>query len=117
MRWLLLLPVALLACGENPDDLPAVGTLERDRIELVAEAQEPIVERAVREGDRVEAGDLVLRQDDERLRAQVVQAESRRDLAAAAAGRAGARPARRADRRGARGSRVRRARSRRPSAS
>ena len=40
-----MLPVAaLLGCESNDSPLPAVGTLERDRIALVAEANEPIVE-------------------------------------------------------------------------
>jgi hypothetical protein len=33
-----LLP-ALFGCSSNGDGLPAVGTLERDRIEVVAEAR------------------------------------------------------------------------------
>jgi HlyD family secretion protein len=60
-----------------------VGTLERDRIELTAEAPEPIVERAVAEGAFVKAGDLVLRLDDQRLSALVAQSEHRRAAAAA----------------------------------
>ena len=52
----------------------ALGTLERERIELVAEAAEPIVEIAVREGDAVAAGALVARLDDTRLRAEAAAA-------------------------------------------
>jgi HlyD family secretion protein len=74
--------VAALACSEE-DSPQFVGTLERDRIELIAEASEPIVERPVAEGARVRAGDLVLRLDDQRLTAQVSQAEYRREAAAA----------------------------------
>ena len=70
------------ACSEHGE--PAfVGTLERDRIELTAEASDPIVQRVVSEGDFVKAGDLVLRLDDERLAALVAQAEHRRAAAAA----------------------------------
>jgi HlyD family secretion protein len=83
MRWLLLLPVALVACGENPGDLPSVGTLERDRIELVAEADEPLVERPVREGDHVEAGALLVRLDAGRVASQAARAQNLRDEAAA----------------------------------
>ena len=75
--------LALLACGRGNGLPPAVGTLERDRIELVAEAPEPIVERPVREGQLVEAGQLVVRLDAARLDAQVAQAESARGQAAA----------------------------------
>ncbi len=67
-----LLGVAL-GCGLDPDPV-IVGTLERDRVELVAEVSEPIVAIHVREGDRVAAGQLVLRFDDERARAQVARA-------------------------------------------
>ena len=51
-------------CDSTDSPLPAVGTLERDRIELIAEANEPIVEIAVTEGQVVEQGQLVLRLDD-----------------------------------------------------
>jgi HlyD family secretion protein len=72
-----------LACGGGDPGFRVVGTLERDRIELVAEEREPVVERAVREGDRVEAGQLVVRLDGTRLAAQVARARSARDRAAA----------------------------------
>src|SRR5262249_48995485 len=74
--------VAAVACSDDREP-SFVGTLERDRIELIAEASEPIVQRAVAEGDSVKAGDLVLRLDDERLAALVAQAEHRRAAAAA----------------------------------
>jgi len=58
------------------------GTLERDRLELVAESHERIVEIAVTEGDRVEPGALLLRQEAgamqprlDQARAAVVEAE------------------------------------------
>jgi HlyD family secretion protein len=79
------LALALLAgaCAEDPSQLPALGTLERDRIELVAEADEPLLEYAVREGDRVEAGALVVRQAGGRLAAQAEWARRTRDEARA----------------------------------
>jgi HlyD family secretion protein len=83
-RYALLL--ALLAaggCGRDPLQGPAVGTLERDRIELIAESNDPIAEIAVREGDAVAAGTLVLRQDEARLGAQLARAEGMRDQARA----------------------------------
>jgi HlyD family secretion protein len=80
----LALAGALLGGCAGPDAQgTAVGTLERDRLELVAEAQEPIVEISVREGQQVEAGELLLRLDDVRGAAQVEQARSARDRAAA----------------------------------
>ena len=71
-----------LACGAE-DGTPVVGTLERDRIELVAESQEPVVEIAVREGDDVEEGALLLQLDAARVDAQVARAGSARDRAEA----------------------------------
>jgi HlyD family secretion protein len=50
-------------CGNGGDSQAVLGTLERDRLELPAESHEPIVEIAVREGDGVEAGRILLRLD------------------------------------------------------
>ena len=77
-----LVAAAVAACAKD-EEPRFVGTLERDRIELIAEAPEPIVERAVPEGAHVSAGDLVLRLDDQRLSALVAQAQHRRAAAAA----------------------------------
>lgn len=86
----LALGLALAGCGPG-SDATLLGTLERDRVELVAEAHEPIVEQAVREGDRVEAGALLLRLDPaaldaRRAQAQAVLAEARAALAEAVSG-------------------------------
>lgn len=62
------LSVAALACSNDREI--AVGTLERDRIELVAEANEPIADILVREGDAVAVGTLIVRLAPERLKAQ-----------------------------------------------
>ncbi len=78
------LAVAAALSGCSGDAAPRiVGTLERDRIELVAEAFEPIVEIAVRRGQTVRAGDLVLRLDPERSAARVERARAARQRAAA----------------------------------
>jgi HlyD family secretion protein len=82
-RALAALGLLAVACGRDPADVPVVGTLERDRIELTAETNDPIVEIAVREGAAVAAGDLVLRLDDARLRAQVQALSATRDQARA----------------------------------
>jgi HlyD family secretion protein len=50
-----------------------VGTLERDRIELKVESNEPIVVIHTRDGQVVVAGDLVLEQDPERASARLAQ--------------------------------------------
>jgi HlyD family secretion protein len=69
----------LAACGRDPGAIPAVGTLERDRIELTAEANEPIVALQAHEGDALAAGDVVLTLDPRRLAAQVAHAQALRD--------------------------------------
>ncbi len=74
--------VLSLGCT-NAGDAPAVGTLERDRIELVAEANESIAEIAVKEGDVVEAGALLLRLEPGRPAAEAAQARALRDEASA----------------------------------
>jgi HlyD family secretion protein len=70
MRGLVLSLAVLLGCSQSGPE-PIVGTVERDRLQLVAEAQEPIVELAVREGQAVEAGALLVRLDEARYRAQL----------------------------------------------
>ena len=63
-----------------------LGTVERDRLELIAESNERIVEIAVHEGDRVAEGAVLLRQEAGTLQsrldaAQANQAEAQRRLA------------------------------------
>lgn len=78
-----LVTCLLGACGDaNRDDI-AVGTLERDRIELVSEAFEPVVEILVREGDEVSKGDVLLRLDGERAGIRLAAAMAESDAAAA----------------------------------
>lgn len=93
VRCMALLPllVALAACAPEPPQ--ALGTLERDRIALPAPISEPILAIAVREGDRVAAGTLLLRLDDARSRAALaaVSADVQRLTDALAEQRAGAR--------------------------
>ncbi|HSN16983.1 MAG TPA: HlyD family efflux transporter periplasmic adaptor subunit [Gammaproteobacteria bacterium] len=76
------LTLGLAACA-NKTPLPLTGTLERDRMELVAEAQEPIVQIAVHEGDQVKAGQVILQLDGSEAQARVDQAKAARDEAAA----------------------------------
>jgi HlyD family secretion protein len=64
----------MAACGGNGDAL--LGTLERDRVELAAEAQEPIIEIAVREGDAVTEGQLLLRLDPAAVESRLSQARA-----------------------------------------
>ena len=80
--FVLLIATMPLACS-GPTFPPSVGTLERDRIDLIAETDDPIIEIAVREGDEVADGSLLVRLDPARLTAGVAQAQAIRDEAAA----------------------------------
>lgn len=91
------LPLAillLLLLGACRDEAPyALGTLERDRVTLPAPVSERIAEIAVREGQTVAAGDLLLVLEPERTaaRGQAAAAELARARAALAEARAGPR--------------------------
>lgn len=78
MARVLMLAAGLAACGGQDTGLPAVGTLERDRIEIVAEARETLLEVHVQEGEAVTSGQPLARQDDARLRTVVTRAEASR---------------------------------------
>ena len=86
MNRILPIPFLVLAfvtaCRDTAPPI-AVGTLERHRIELRAERQEPLLRLAVKEGDRVEAGDVIVELDSRRIVALLGQAEAARDLASA----------------------------------
>lgn len=71
------------ACGTGDEPARAVGETASDRIELSADSAEPIIEIAVAEGTAVAAGNVVVRQDPARARANVATAEA--DLAQARA--------------------------------
>ena len=61
------LAALVVAACDSADDLNVVvGELASDRIELVAEVNEPILEILVAEGESVTAGQLILRQDETR---------------------------------------------------
>ncbi len=73
--------LCLWACFDDGPP-PAVGTLERDRIDLIAESSEPVVARPVQEGAYVEAGTLLVKLDPTRPATQVAQAMGARARAA-----------------------------------
>lgn len=75
--------VTCAACGSASEDLTALGTLEWDRIELSAETSEAITAIAVREGQQVNAGQVILTLDPQRAQAQWAAAQGERDRAAA----------------------------------
>lgn len=66
--------LALAACGREPQQ--ALGTLEYDRIALPSPAAERIVDIAVREGERVEAGARILTLERTRGDAQLAAAQA-----------------------------------------
>jgi HlyD family secretion protein len=63
-------------CSGGSDVPVALGTLERDRVELTAEAHEPIVAIEVREGDKVVAGRVLLKLDSSSLAARMQSARA-----------------------------------------
>ena len=73
---ILIAALALGGCDGNDADGRIVGELASDRIELIAESNEPILEILVAEGDPVTAGALVLRQDPTRAKARLAEAEA-----------------------------------------
>jgi HlyD family secretion protein len=73
--------ITLAACGNSAYEGQILGTLERDRLELIAESNEPIVEIAVREGDAVPAGATLLRQELGSMQARLDQAIAARNVA------------------------------------
>lgn len=82
LSLLLLCVATLAACRQAPDD-GMVGTLERDRIEIKVESSEPILSRHVRDGQQVQAGELLLRQDPARMQARLDQLQAQRGQVAA----------------------------------
>ena len=76
------LGIAVFGCDAMDDDF-AVGTIERERIDLVADSNEPIIAISVREGDSVVADEALLIQDDRRPAKLLAKALADRDLALA----------------------------------
>jgi HlyD family secretion protein len=65
---------AITACEEEV--LTAVGQLESDRIELVAEFSEPIIAIAGLEGDQLSPGDLIISQNSSRIGIRIAEAQA-----------------------------------------
>jgi len=85
-RFGIVSALALSACAGGDDPQEVLGTLERDRLELIAESNERLVELFVQEGDRVTADAMLARQEagamEPRLaqsRASLAEAERRLD--------------------------------------
>ena len=60
-----------------------VGTLERDRVEVTVESNEPIIAIHVQDGQMLKTGDLILEQDPARLERILAQQIALRDQSAA----------------------------------
>jgi HlyD family secretion protein len=73
--------LGLVSCGGEPDY--AVGTIERHRIEVVADSNEPLEALFVSEGDRVSPGDLLARQVTVRIDQALEQARADASVALA----------------------------------
>lgn len=79
MRWLAVVGAAALTtacCCKDDEPARFVGTLERDRIEIIADSAEPIVSLEVREGEHVKSGQVLLRQDTALAAARAAQARA-----------------------------------------
>jgi HlyD family secretion protein len=93
-RWRTLVPMLATftaACSGDVTPQQMHGTLERDRLELVAESNERIVDVLVREGEVVPAGAVLVRQEAGTMQPRLEQArasldEAERRLADAVAG-------------------------------
>jgi HlyD family secretion protein len=73
---MLTLVVAVSGCQPADSGRRVVGQLESDRIEIAADAAEPIVQIHVAEGQEVPEGTLLLSQDTARIGARLQEAEA-----------------------------------------
>lgn len=76
-----VLTLLVLAGCNGEDEYPVVGTLERDRIALAAEMAEPVTAIRVREGQRVEAGNVLVELDARRAEADLGRLQAVADRA------------------------------------
>ena len=67
---------AFVACAPTDEAQRLVGQLESDRVEITAEFSEPILERMVAEGEQVNIGQLLIRQDTSRVETRVAEADA-----------------------------------------
>ena len=74
--FLMVIVGATTACSPEGTGVRLVGQLESDRIEISADYAEPILERAVVEGEQVDIGQLLIRQDTARIDARIVEADA-----------------------------------------
>lgn len=83
-NWFITVLLMMLFSGcDNTENTFMVGTLERDRVEVTVESNEPIIAFHVQDGQMLEAGDLILEQDPARLERILAQQVALRDQSAA----------------------------------
>jgi HlyD family secretion protein len=75
LAYISLCAILLTAC-DSGERFEVSGLLEWDRVELIAEAGEPIIELIATEGERLQAGQAVLQLDPRRTQAQRDEAEA-----------------------------------------
>ena len=77
-----MLFLTLVAC-DNKEETFMVGTLERDRVEVSVESNEPIIAVHAIDGQMLKSGELILEQNPVRLQGILAQQTALRDQAAA----------------------------------
>jgi HlyD family secretion protein len=83
-NWLVaVLLMALITACDKADNTFMVGTLERDRVEVTVESNEPIIAIHAQDGQMLKTGDLILEQDPARLERILAQQVALRDQSAA----------------------------------
>ena len=71
----------VVGCGQREPDgsIMMVGTVERDRLEMLAPITETLIELPVQEGQKVAVGTLIARLDDTRLKEEIAALQFTRD--------------------------------------
>lgn len=72
----LALALALAGCDTEELPLKIVGQLESDRVEIAADVSEPVIGRAVVEGQAVDVGQILIEQDPARVLSRIAEAEA-----------------------------------------
>ena len=72
-KWLVSILLITVAGCDNSEKTFMVGTLERDRVEISVESNEPIIAIHVEDGQILNTGDLILEQDPSRLQNLLAQ--------------------------------------------
>ena len=80
-KWLIPLSFMTLSACEDTEKTFMVGTLERDRVEVSVESNEPIIAIHVQDGQMLNAGDLILEQDPARQQNLLAQQSALSDQA------------------------------------